>query len=86
MFYGAAEFSRDTDFAILADDLNLSRLWVSLGTLRIRLDVMSKMGEIDPFADLWEKRTTLSSKEENRTRGIESNEWLTPIQVLSSDN
>ena len=59
MFYGAAEFSRDTDFAILADDLNLSRLWAALGTLRIRLDFMSKMGEIDPFADLWEKRNTL---------------------------
>lgn len=86
MFYGAAEFSRDTDLAILADDLNLSRLWAALGTLRIRLNFMSKMCEIDPFADLWEKRTTPQSKEENRTRKIESNEWLTPIQVLSSDN
>lgn len=26
MFYGAAEFSRDTDLAILADAANLSRL------------------------------------------------------------
>ena len=26
VFYGAAEFSRDTDFAILADAANLARL------------------------------------------------------------
>jgi hypothetical protein len=34
VFYGAAEFSRDTDFAILADVANLSRLRRALADLR----------------------------------------------------
>ena len=92
VFYGAAEFSRDTDLAILADDQNLSRLKVALDALqaeliavpnfdpsylhtghsihfrchhpealRMRVDVMSKMRGVDPFPDLWERRTTLQT-------------------------
>jgi len=34
VFYGAAEFSRDTDLAILADAANLARLRKALATLR----------------------------------------------------
>jgi hypothetical protein len=34
VFYGAAEFSRDTDFAILADGANLSRLRRAFATLQ----------------------------------------------------
>ena len=34
VFYGAAEFSRDIDFAILADALNLARLRKALARLR----------------------------------------------------
>src|SRR5881397_3790165 len=34
VFYGAAEFSRDTDFAILADAANLARLRKALTELR----------------------------------------------------
>ena len=34
VFYGAAEFSRDTDFAILADAANLARLRQALAELR----------------------------------------------------
>jgi hypothetical protein len=34
VFYGAAEFSRDTDFAILADEANLARLRKALEELR----------------------------------------------------
>ena len=34
VFYGAAEFSRDTDFAILADAANLARLRKALADLR----------------------------------------------------
>jgi hypothetical protein len=34
VFYGAAEFSRDTDFAILADAANLARLDAALGELQ----------------------------------------------------
>ena len=92
VFYGAAEFSRDTDLAILADDQNLSRLKAALDALqaeliavpnfdpahlhtghsihfrcyhpealRMRVDVMSKMRGVDPFPDLWERRTTLQT-------------------------
>ena len=92
VFYGAAEFSRDTDLAILADDQNLSRLKAALDALqaeliavpnfdpvhlhtghsihfrchhpealRMRVDIMSKMRGVDPFPDLWERRTTLQT-------------------------
>jgi hypothetical protein len=37
VFYGAAEFSRDTDFAILADAANLARLRKALAELRAEL-------------------------------------------------
>ncbi|MDX2226126.1 MAG: hypothetical protein SFY92_03365 [Verrucomicrobiae bacterium] len=37
MFYGAAEFSRDTDLAILADDSNLRRLKCALEELQAGL-------------------------------------------------
>jgi hypothetical protein len=90
VFYGAAEFSRDTDFAILADAANFARLRQALTELRaqpiavppfeakylrrghaihfrcqhpealqMRVDVMSKMRGVAPFAELWKRRTTL---------------------------
>ena len=90
VFYGAAEFSRDTDFAILADAANFARLRKALGDLQaepiavppfelkylrrghaihfrcqhpeafqMRVDVMSKMRGVEPFAKLWKDRTTL---------------------------
>ena len=90
VFYGAAEFSRDSDFAILAEPSNLVRLRASLAELQasviavppfetaylekghaihfrcqhpecagLRVDVMSKMRGVDPFYQLWERRTTL---------------------------
>jgi hypothetical protein len=37
VFYGAAEFSRDTDFAILADPANLARLEKALAELQAQL-------------------------------------------------
>ena len=37
VFYGAAEFSRDTDFAILADPANLVRLRRALDDLQARV-------------------------------------------------
>src|SRR5438876_9747601 len=37
VFYGAAEFSRDTDFAILADAVNLARLRKALTVLEARV-------------------------------------------------
>ena len=90
VFYGAAEFSRDTDFAILAHAANLARLRKALAelraepiavppfelkylrrghaihfrcqhpeALRMRVDVMSKMRGVEPFARLWQRRTTI---------------------------
>lgn len=94
VFYGAAEFSRDTDLAVLAEDGNLTRLQVALDELQaeliavpdfdpahlhkghalhfrchhpeatgMRVDVMSKMRGVDPFPDLWERRTTLETQD-----------------------
>lgn len=90
VFYGGAEFSRDTDLAILADAENLAKLQSALDALRaeliavpafdlryldaghaihfrchhpealrMRVDVMSRMRGVDPFSELWNRRTTL---------------------------
>ena len=90
VFYGAAEFSRDTDLAILADAANLARLRRALHqlqaeviavppcalkylrrghavhfrcqhpeALRMRVDIMAKMRGVEPFARLWQRRTTI---------------------------
>lgn len=90
VFYGAAEFSRDVDFAVLADDDNLERLILALDELQaeviavppfekshltrghavhfrcqasgaegMRVDVMTHMRGVDPFPELWQRRTTL---------------------------
>jgi hypothetical protein len=90
VLYGAAEFSRDTDFAILSSNENLDRLLVALAELKahviaippfdsrylekghavhfrcehpdadnMRIDVMSRMRGVDPFAMLWERRSTV---------------------------
>jgi len=91
VFHGAAELSRDTDFAVVADAANLRRLQKVLDELqaeviavppfelkylrkghavhfrcyhpeafRIRIDVMSKMRGVAPFATLWRRRVTVS--------------------------
>jgi hypothetical protein len=90
VFYGAAEFSRDTDLAILAEDENLARLQGALDDLQaeviavpsfdaaylhaghavhfrckppeaagMRVDIMSRMRGVEPFPELWKRRTTL---------------------------
>ncbi len=90
ILYGAAEFSRDTDLAILASPANLKRLKAALGDLQasviavpgfepkylraghavhfrcqdpeavgMRIDVMTKMRGVAPFARLWARRTTM---------------------------
>jgi len=97
VFYGAAEFSRDTDIAVLSDAESLRRLSLALKELQadciavppfsaehlrrghavhfrcqhpdaqgIRVDVMSLMRGVDPFAELWNRRTTL--EDESGTR------------------
>lgn len=89
VLYGATEFSRDADLAVMASRENLGRLEEALSDLdaevvavppfelrflerghavhfrcrrpdvnRVRLDVMAKLRGVDPFPDLWERRTT----------------------------
>lgn len=88
ILYGAAEFSRDADLAILASSENLTRLRAALaeldaevvavppfearyldrghaihfrcGARGLRIDVMSRMRGVDPFPELWRRRTTLA--------------------------
>ena len=91
VFYGAAEFSRDTDLLILASPDNLQKLSHALRELRaeciavppfelsylqrghaihfrchhpdaagMRVDVMSVLRGVDPFLELWVRRTTLT--------------------------
>jgi hypothetical protein len=73
VFYGAAEFSRDTDLAVFATSANLAKLKNALGdleakviavppfeALEMRIDVMTKMRGVDSFPKLWARRTTLS--------------------------
>jgi len=90
VFYGAAEFSRDTDFAISTEPSNLARLRRALDGLQaeviavppfelkhlrrghaihfrchhpeaagLRIDVMSKLRGVAPFAKLWSRRISL---------------------------
>lgn len=94
VFYGAAEFSRDVDLAILAEPENLRRLQEALdeldaeviaipafeapylhrglaihfrcqapGVEGLRVDVMTVMRGVDPFPELWERRTTIAIDE-----------------------
>ena len=53
VLYGAAEFSRDTDLAILASSANLARLWEALDDLR------AEVIAVPPFSKLWARRTSL---------------------------
>ena len=90
VLYGAAEFSRDTDIAVLAERSNLCSLQLALNDLQahciamppfeldfllrghavhfrcrhpeaegIRIDAMARLRGVDPFPDLWARRTTL---------------------------
>jgi hypothetical protein len=94
VFYGAAEFSRDTDLLVLLDSANLQRLRTALQDLEaepiavppfsaeflerghavhfrchqkeaadIRVDIMSKLRGVDPFEQLWDRRTTLTDQD-----------------------
>jgi hypothetical protein len=89
VLYGAAEFSRDADFNVLASPENLDRLTGALDDLQadviavppfdpqylerghaihfrcrhpdaqgMRVDVMARLRGVDPFPELWERRTT----------------------------
>jgi len=89
VLYGAAEFSRDADFNVLASPENLDRLQGALDELhaeviavppfdvayldkghaihfrchhpeanRFRIDIMSRLRGVDPFPQLWERRTS----------------------------
>ena len=89
VLYGAAEFSRDLDVALLPEPANLDALRAGLRELQaeviavphfdprlldqglavhfrchhpeadgLRIDVMTRMRGVDPFPELWERRTT----------------------------
>ena len=91
VLYGAAEYSRDLDLAVLVTDDALPRLTGALGALGatviavpefdarhldrghavhfsvpdatsapLRVDIMSRMRGVAPFAELWERRTTIA--------------------------
>jgi hypothetical protein len=90
VLYGAAEFSRDIDFALHVHPDNLAKLGSALdelharciavppfdasyldrghaihfrchapGVEKLRIDLMSRMRGVDPFPDLWKRRTTI---------------------------
>ncbi|MEO8622884.1 MAG: hypothetical protein ABI625_17560 [bacterium] len=91
VLYGAAEYSRDLDLAVLATDEGLPRLTDALRALDakviavppfetrylgrghvvhfsipdsasapLRVDIMSRMRGVAPFADLWGRRTSIT--------------------------
>ncbi len=91
VFYGAAQFSKDVDFVILADDQNFGRLHAALADLQadriavppfdpgilatghavhyrchipeaagLRVDVMTRLRDLDAFPILWDRRTTMT--------------------------
>ena len=95
VLYGAAEFSRDLDLALLPDPANLDRLEAALAELGaeviavpplslkhlaeglavhfrckqpevagLRIDIMTQMRGVDPFPELWERRTTFAFEDE----------------------
>jgi len=55
VFYGAAEFSRDVDFAILADVLNLARL------RKVLTGLQAEVIAVPPFEIKFLRRATPSS-------------------------
>ena len=94
VFYGAAQFSKDIDFVLLADEENFSRLQAAMeelsasriavprfdpavlarghavhfrcqaaGVEGLRVDVMTRLRELDGFSDLWARRTTFMLEE-----------------------
>lgn len=94
VFYGAAEFSRDTDIAVLSDEKNLARILSAMkdlsaeviavpqfdtkflkrghavhfrcnhpDALGMRVDIMSVMRNVDPFEELWKRRTSIKTDE-----------------------
>jgi len=94
IFYGAAEFSRDTNILLLAETDNIKRLRSALTELqaesiavppfdesflhrghalhfrchhpdveRMRIDVMSVLRGVDDFPALWNRRTTITTRD-----------------------
>ncbi len=92
VLYGGAQFSKDTDIHLVADQVSLAALRLALADLKAeviavppfeekylelglavhfrcypedelqgtRLDIMTKMRNAPPFAELWDRRTTLA--------------------------
>lgn len=105
VLYGAAEYSRDLDLAILASDDGLPKFTDAISALRasviavppfdrsylerghavhfsvpappgtataspLRVDVMSCMRGVAPFAELWERRTTIVLHDETSAADV----------------
>jgi len=93
VIYGAAEFSKDVDFLVMADAENFERIRKAASALKaeviavppfekkyldeglaihlrggvpgaedFRIDLMSKMRGVGPFAELWERRTIVEGE------------------------
>ena len=93
VFYGAAQFSKDVDFVLLAEAENYARLQAALTELDagriavppfdpavlarghavhfscrggpangLRVDVMTRLRDLPDFAELWQRRTTLTDE------------------------
>jgi len=94
VFYGAAEFSRDTDIVVLAGKANLDLISLAMDDLSaeviavpqfkaeflkkghavhfrcnhpdalgMRVDIMSVMRNVEPFDELWKRRTSIKTEE-----------------------
>ena len=62
VFYGAAEFSRDTDIAVLADPANLDRLAIALADLQAECIAVPPL-ELEPprSCSTWPRHILTSS-------------------------
>jgi hypothetical protein len=99
VLYGAAEYSRDLDLAVLASDSALPKLSAAIEVLKatviavppfearhlerghavhfsvpdavaapLRVDIMSRMRGVAPFAELWARRTSITLADEEQSR------------------
>lgn len=69
VFYGAAEFSRDCDIAVLADEQNLARLRTALEELQ------AECIAVPPFEPKYLERGQELLKEEEKERAADETYW-----------
>lgn len=59
VLYGAAQFSKDVDFVILSSARNYVRLHAALDELHAKRVAVTRLRDLAPFHELWQRRTTL---------------------------